>query len=185
MAIEYSAGHSKGGIKMTKIIAATTILAMSFACNNANKTQQGVATKKLFYMVSPNFNKGPDMPATVVINSPEDFFNTIKAENDKAYFLATFALGGKEGYFLTTSIVYTKDGNGMKGWNVINNRGGKGLTERKYFSVANKEKADIALGGALYLVATEVPLEATQENISTERLDMLLKPSFNYLKSLL
>lgn len=169
---------------MNKAIATVMMLALSFGCSGDNQAKQDIATKKLFYMVSPNFNKGPDMPYFTG-NSPEALFKAVEAKNNRAYVLATFTLGGQEGYSLTTSIVYTKDGDGMKGWNVINNRNGKGLTERKYFSVANKEKADIVLDGALYLVATEVPLEATQENISADRLDVLIKPSLDYLKSLL
>src|SRR3989344_2806869 len=156
---------------MNKIVGMIVYLATSFGCSNANKVQQNITTKKLFYMVSPNFNKGPDMPSTIVVNSPEEFFNAIKAEDGKAYFLATFTLGGKEGYFLTTAMVYTKDGDGMKGWNVIKNRGGKNKIEQKYFSVSNKEKVEIVLDGALYLVATEVPLEATREGITTNDLE--------------
>ena len=170
---------------MNKATATIVVLAISFGCGGSNRAQQDITTKKLFYMVSPNFSKGPDMPSTVAINSPEDFFNTIKAADNKAYVLATFTLGGKEGYFLTTAMVYTKDGDGMKGWNIIKNRDGKNKIEQKYFSVSNKEKVEIVLDGALYLVATEVPLEATREGITTNDLERLLKPSFDYLNSLL
>lgn len=157
-------------------------------CSGPQKIEQNnnqTATKKLFYMVSPNFTKGPDMSPAVTGNSPEEFFNAITAEDGKAYFLATFTLGGKDGYFLTTATVYTKDGDGMKGWNIIKNRDGKGKAEQNYFSVSNKEKVEMVLDGALYLVATEVPLKATREGIATDELESILKPSFDYLNSLL
>ncbi len=163
--------------------AVLALVAVTFVgCGGpANHNQTG--TKKLFYMVSPNFNREPDLPSSVG-NSPEDFFNAIKAEDGKAYFLATFTLTGAEGYFLTTAIVYTKDGDGMKGWNIVDDKSRK-TREQKYFSVSNGVRADIVLNGVLYLVATEVPLEATKEDIKTTDLERLLQPSFDYLNSLL
>lgn len=171
---------------MIKVIVTTMILATSFACSNTNQDQQDVTTKKLFYMVSPNFHKGPDFPGTASVSSPKDFFNIIKANKGKAFFLGTFTLAGNEGYFLTTAIVYTKDGSGMKGWNIIKNRGNNGKLETRFFSKVNGVTPEIVLDGALYLVATEVSLEATRENIDAKKLDVgLLRPSFDYLRSLL
>ncbi len=165
------------------IVALITLV----SCNGSQKTEQNPTetTKKLFYMVSPNLNKGPDFPVNMAANSPGDFFNLVKATDNKAFLLVTFTLGGEKGYFLTTAIAYTKDGDGMKGWNIVSNRNGKGEIERKFFSKANGVTADMVLNGALYLVATEIPLEATNESIQNKNLDGLLKPSFDYLHSLL
>ena len=142
-------------------------------------------TRELFYMVSPSFHIGKDWPRNLSPKDPNDFFAYIKPSDGKAFALATFTLEGEDGTFLTTLLAYTKDGDGLKGWNLILNRDGKGNIERKYVSVANGEKAELVLTGALYLVATEVPIAATQEDATAEEVDTLLDPTLKHLRSLL
>ena len=102
-----------------------------------------------------------------------------------------FTLGGNEGRFITTSLVFTRDGHtegwgtGFRGWNIITNEDGKGEIKRTYVSSENKKQATMAFGGALYVVLAEINLSAVDPKLSAENLDAETKPYFDYLKSLL
>jgi hypothetical protein len=167
---------------MRRLLA--TVLFFTFFFSPMVYAQDG--TKRLFYMVSPNFYEGPDVPSDAEIAGQRDLFDLIRATEGKVFVLATFTLTGAEGSFLTTAIAYTKDYEGIRGWNVVIR--GLPMTmdrERMFFGVENGEMANMVLSGALYMVGLEIPIESIDETLDHDGVDALFNTSLEYLQSLL
>lgn len=166
-------------------IAVALMATMGFPSRSTSDHREHTETRKLFYAVGTNFSSGRDFPKSLPRATPDDLFGAIAPTTGKAFALATFTLGGERGYFLTTMFVFTKDGEGVRGWNVVINRDGNGVTERKFISPSNGEVADVVLSDVLYAVATEVAVAATNKNLGDKELDEHLKPTLDWLQSLL
>ena len=154
-----------------------------------------VSDKVIFYEVSGNPpHVGPTAPQSLKSERNTGKFLESLFKNlpkNQAFILMIFTLGGNEGRFITTSLVFTRDGHtegwgtGFRGWNIITNEDGKGEIKRTYVSSENKKQATMAFGGALYVVLAEINLSAVDPKLSAENLDAETKPYFDYLKSLL
>ena len=117
-------------IVLCGVLAVYAISQGSSAMSSSQKNEAKDETKKLFYIVSSEIFKGPDAPASLG-QSDGDLFQAIKPENGRAFFVATTTILGKDGYFFVTAMVYTKDGNGIKGWGIIKNKDNKILVNPK------------------------------------------------------
>ncbi|TSC71281.1 MAG: hypothetical protein G01um101470_704 [Parcubacteria group bacterium Gr01-1014_70] len=142
-------------------------------------------TKKLFFMISLHYYTDEDFPKDIdPKKSVPALFRCVGPTEGKAFALATLAFIGKEKRRLVTLFVYTEKDGELKGWNIIKNKQRDGVTERIYVYPKGGSYAEMALSNAVYLVATEVPLLATEEHISPKELDALLQPTIDYLYSI-
>lgn len=179
------------------VFSTISVIAMlaSSAYSGHVPPESPVSDKIIFYQVSGNPPYiGPAATQSLKSERNTDkFLETIfkNLPENQAFILTIFTLGGNEGRFITTSLVFTKDGytkgwgTSFKGWNIITNRDRKREIERTYISSENKRQATMAFSGALYLVFAEIDLSAVDPKLSVEKLDAKTKPYFDYLKSLL
>lgn len=150
-------------------------------------TTSPIKEQIMFYVVAgnPPFI-GPAAPSNVARTSDGLLKYAIQNASEKeAFVFESFTLEGEKGTFLTTLLVFTKDGTGFKGWNLVINKDGNGKTEKKYISVANEEQADLVLDQAMYMVLARIDMAATDEKLTPEQLDQKLKPYLDYLSGLL
>lgn len=166
------------------ILVALSLTTSTAYSGHQPSTTSPIKERIVFYVVAgnPPFI-GPATPSNITKTPNDLLLYAIENASDKeAFVLETFSLAGEKGSFFTTLLVFTKDGNGFKGWNLVIT-GGK--TEKKYVSIANGKRADMVLAEALYMVLARIDLDATEERLSPEALDQKLKPYLDYLSGLL
>src|SRR3989344_1359603 len=98
---------------------------------------------------------------------------------DKAMVWGIVGLEGAEGHLVTTLMVMTKDGNGVKGWNVVIRQG---KTERTYISIENKKQAVMAQSVGMYVLLAQIDMTAVDPSLSADTLDAKVKPYLEYLQ---
>lgn len=166
-----------GGLPVGLLIVASSVIAGHVAPTSP------ISDKVIFYQVSghPPFI-GPAAPKDaksldeVMQKTAKEFFPK------KAVVWGIVGLEGAEGHLVTTMLVMTKDGNGIRGWNIII-RGGK--TERTYINVENKRQADMAQSSGMYVLLAQIDMKAVDPTLSAKDLDAKVKPYLEYLQKLL
>ena len=143
-----------------------------------------ISDKVIFYQVAgnppfigPAAPKGAKSLAEVMQMTMEAFFSV-----EKAMVWGIVGLEGAEGYLVTTLLIMTKDGNGVRGWNIVIRRG---KTERTYISVENKRQADMAQSSGMYVLLAQIDMKAVDPTLSAKDLDAKVKPYLEYLQKLL
>lgn len=147
---------------------------------------QEMPTKRLFYMVSPRFSAGPDLPKRDTPWTEDDLFKFVQPTEGKIFAIATFTLAGEKGNFTTTALAHTKVNGELRAWNVVvKGRPTDGKRTSVYVTETNGAKATMALSHALYLVATEIPNAKIDAKASESDLDQLFSGTMLYLQGLL
>lgn len=143
------------------------------------------STKKLFHMIFPNIYLGDDLPGSLKIESMEDVNEYIETIKDEALFISTLFLSGAEGKICTTSMAYIDVPKGIEGWSITTGATETGERELYYVTPEKGNNFQMQFDGYLYMVITQIPSDVIDENLSEENVMEILKPSYDYLESLL